>query len=115
MSNARLSMKMRAVVTRNTATGDDDFGHPIKPDFTAHGTFPCRAWSNTDREVVDGDKQALVEDFRAMFPTDADVVGGDRITRIHDRRGKTLVPGLFDLETMSFAHDHQEARLQVVA
>ena len=113
-------MKMRAEVERNTATGVDDFGHPIKPKFTALtynglATFPCWAWSNTDREVVDGDKNALVEDFRAIFPRRADVVAGDQIAQITDRRGVTLFGGRFHIETMSFAHDLQEAGLQVVS
>ncbi len=113
--SARAQMKMRAVVERDTSSGEDNFGHPVKPDFTAHGIFPCWAWSNTDREVVDGDKSALVEDFRAMFPRRADVQAGDEIVNITDRRGAVLFAGRFQIETMSFAHDHLEAGLEVVA
>lgn len=106
---------MRAVVERNTATGTDDFGHDVKPEFTTHGTFPCWAWSSTDRLVVDGDKTALVEDFRAMFPKGADVQEGDEIVNITDRRQAVLFPGRFQIETMQFKHDHVEADLEAVA
>ncbi len=106
---------MRAVVERDTSSGEDDFGHPVKPDFTAHGTFPCWAWSSSDRETVDGNKSALVGSFRAMFPRNADVVAGDEIANITDRRGAVLFAGRFQIETMSFAHDHLEAGLEAVA
>lgn len=113
--SARQRMTMRAVVQRNTATGVDGFGHPVKPDFTAHDTFPCWAWSRADRAIVDGSKAALIEDFRALFPRSADVLAGDRITNITDRLGAVLFPGRFQIETMQFKRDHQEADLEAVA
>lgn len=113
--SARSKMTMRAVVERDTSSGDDDFGHPVKPDFTAHGTFPCWAWSSSDREVVDGDKSALIESFRAMFPKGADVKEGDEIVNITNRRAVILFPGRFQIETMQFKHDHLEADLETVA
>ncbi len=113
--NARLRMTMRAIVERDTSAGTDDFGQPVKPVFTAHGTFPCWVWSRADREIVDGNKSALIEDFRAMFPKGTDVVAGDEITNITDRLGTVLYAGRFQIETMQFAHDHLEAGLEAVA
>ncbi len=113
--SARMRMIMRAIVERNTATGKDDFGQPVKPDFTAHGTFPCWAWSSSDREVVDGAKSANVETFNAIFPKGADVAEGDVIVNITNRRGVILCPGRFQIETMQFKHDHLEADLEAVA
>ncbi len=110
-----MKMTMRAIVERNTATGDDDFGQPVKPSFTTHGTFPCWAWSSADRGIVDGDKSALIESFNAMFPRDADVVEGDEIVNITNRRGVILFGGRFQIETMQFKHDHLEADLEAVA
>jgi hypothetical protein len=108
-------MIMRAVVERDTSTGEDDFGQPVKPDFTTHGTFPCWAWSETRRLVVDGDKSALVEGLRFMFPIDADIAAGDQIVNITDRRDAILFGGRLQIETPQFKHDHKEADLEAVA
>ena len=113
--SARGKMIMRAVVERDTATGTDDFGQPVKPEFTALATVPCWAWSSTDRLVVDGNKVALVETFNAMFPKASVVQEGDEIVNITDRRAIVLFPGRFAIETLQFKHDHLEADLQVVA
>ncbi len=115
MTGARGKMTMRAVVERDTATGTDDFGNPVKPAFTPVATIPCWAWSNADREIVDGNKSALIEDFRAMFSKLADVQEGDEIVNITDRRKVVLFPGRFQIETIQFKHDHVEASLQAVA
>ncbi len=113
--SARGKMTMRALVERDTAVGVDDFGNPVKPAFTTHGTFPCWAWSRQRREQVDGDKSALIEDMRAMFPIDADVLAGDEIKQIEDRQGKVLFAGRVQIETMQRHHDHQEAGLERAA
>ena len=113
--SARARMTMRAVVERNTATDKDEWAQDVKPDFTPLATIPCWAWSSTDREVVDGNKSAVVETFSAMFPKGADVQEGDEIVNITDRRNVILFPGRFQIETMQFKHDHLEADLQVVA
>lgn len=112
---ARRTMTMRAVIERNTATGDDDFGLPVKPDFTTLATVPCFAWSKQRRELVDGNKNVLIEDLRALFPLGADVLAGDEIVNITDRRGRVLIAGRIQIETMQHKHDHQEAGLERVA
>ncbi len=113
--SARARMTMRAEIERDTASGTDDFGHPFKPDFTALATIPCWAWSSTERLVVDGDKVANIEAFKAMFPKGADVAEGDEIVNIRDRRKAILFAGRFAIETIQFKHDHLEADLEAVA
>ena len=54
--SARRRMTMRAVIERDIATGTDDFGHPVKPNFTTLAAIPCWAWSKQRRERVDGNK-----------------------------------------------------------
>ena len=112
--SARSKMTMRALVERDTATGVDDFGHPVKPAFTVHGTFPCWAWSRQRRDVIDGSKSALVEDFRMLIPITADVLPGDEISSITNRRGVELFAGRVKIETVQQKHDHQEAGLEAV-
>lgn len=113
--SARRRMTMRAVIERDTATGTDDFGSPVKPLFTTLATVPCWAWSKQRRERVDGNKSALIEDLRAMFPLDADVLAGDEIVNITNRLGTVLIAGRIQIETMQRKHDHQEAGLERVA
>ena len=87
---ARARMTMRAEVERNTAAGTDPHGHPVAPFFTALATVPCWVWSKQARVAVDGDKTAVIEDLRALFPVSADIVEGDEIARVTDRRGAVL-------------------------
>ena len=112
---ARGKMTMRALVERDTATGTDEFNQAAKPSFTVLATVPCWAWSRQRRAVVDGDKSALIEDMRAMFPLGADVAAGDEISAIQNRRGAVLFPGRLRIQTMQHKHDHQEAALEVAA
>ena len=112
--SARGRMTMRAVVERNTASGTDAHGHPIKPAFTALATVPCFVWSKQRREIIDGSKIAIIEDLRALFPLGADVVAGDEIASIDDRRGAELLAGRFQIETVQRKHNHLEAALERV-
>ena len=113
--SARGRMTMRAVVERNTASGTDAHGHPVKPAFTAHlSSQPCWVWSKQRREIVDGSKIAIVEDLRALFPLGADVVAGDEIASIDNRRGAELLAGRFQIETVQRKHNHIEAALERV-
>ncbi len=43
--SARGKRTMRALVERDTATGTDEFGHPVRPSFSVLDTVPCWAWS----------------------------------------------------------------------
>ena len=99
-------MTMRAVVERNTAVGVDDYGHPVAPVFAPHATLPCFVWSRMRREVRDGDKDALIEDVRALFPTSADIRERDEIASVQDRRGVELFSGRLRVETMQRRRRH---------
>ncbi len=113
--SARQRMTMRAIVERDTSSGTDDYGQPVKPAWTTLATVPCWAWSKQCRERVDGNKSALIEDMRALFPLDADVLAGDEIVDITDRLGTVLIAGRIQIETMQRKHDHQEAGLERIA
>lgn len=104
-------MTMRALVERNTASGEDSYGHPVKPVFTTLVTLPCFVWSRQRREVVDGDKNALVEDLRAMFALAADIKEGDEIASVQDRLGVVTLSGRFQVEAIQRKHTHIEAAL----
>jgi len=108
-------MTMRAEIERNTATATDSYGGPVPAVYEAHGTVACFVWSTQRRQVLDGDKTALVEDLRALFPLRADVREGDRIAQVTDRRGRLIRAGKLRIETLTHKHRHLEAGLEIVA
>lgn len=113
--SARRSMTMRAAIERDTATGTDAYGHPVKPVFTAHiSSLACWVWSKQRREAVDGAKTAIIEDLRALFPLGADVLTGDKITSVTDRSGAQIMAGNFMIEPPQYKHNHIEAALERV-
>src|SRR3546814_5932327 len=100
MSRAR--MTMRAVIERNTESGTDEYSHPLPPVFaTLHAALPCWVWSTSRRTVVDGDKTAIVEDVRALFPRAADVAEGDQVASI--KRSEEHTSELQSLMRISYA------------
>jgi hypothetical protein len=111
MISGRLTM--RALVERNQAAGEDGWGNPVAPDFQPIATLPCFVWSNASREVVDGDKTAMVEDMRALFALGADIREDDEISSVTDRKGAEIIAGRLRVEgPVQFKHNHQELALR---
>ncbi len=87
-------MTHRAVVSRDTSAGVDDWNRPVPPGFAVQANkIPCRAWSKSRKEVRDDGKEVLIEDLRALFPKDADIQTGDRVT-VNDRLGNLIFDSL---------------------
>jgi hypothetical protein len=108
-------LNMRAVVQRNTASGKDAWGQPVAATWTTRGTLRCFAWSNQSRELVDGDKTAMVEDMRALFDLGADITEDDEISAITDALGNVIIPGRLKVEgPVQRKHTHLEAALKRV-
>jgi hypothetical protein len=106
-------LTMRAIVERNTQAGTDPRGQPLPPVWTVHGSLRCFIWSNASREVVDGDKTAMIEDVRGLFALGADIAEGDRISAVTDAKGNVLVPGVLQVEgPVQRKHTHREAALK---
>lgn len=107
-------MTMRADVQNNTATGADSYGQPDIPVWAVKATVACLVWTKVRREVIDGDKTALVEDIRAIIPADAAVVEADRISNVKDRAGTVLFAGPLAIDTIQKRRDHLELALRRV-
>ena len=104
---------MRAHVERAAPTGRDRWQQPTKSAFAPVTTLRCFIWSNTSREIVDGDKTAMVEDVRGLFAMGADLNEGDEIAQVTDRRGAIVVPGRLRVEgPVQSKHTHLEAALR---
>lgn len=108
-------LTMRAVVHRDQTVSRDSWGQSEAPVWAVVGTARCFVWSNTSREVVDGDKTAMVEDMRAMFALGEDVTENDEISAVTDARGNVLIPGRLKVEgPVQRKHTHLEAALKRV-
>lgn len=107
-------MTMRALVQRDQTVTNDAWGHPQAPSWTTLATYACRVWSSARRHVVDGNKDALVEDLRCAFPLGTDVTAADRISSVQDRRGTTLWAGPLEIQALQHKHTHLEAILRRV-
>ena len=107
-------LTMRAAVERNVNPGKDPWGQPLPPDYQPVGDpQPCFVWSTSTRELVDGNKTAMIEDMRALFALDADIAPADEIAAVTDRRGATMIPGRLKVEgPIQRKHTHLEAALK---
>lgn len=111
MISGRLTM--RAQLQRNSATGTDPRGQPLPAVWTTIGTLRCFIWSKASRELVDGDKTAMVEDVRGLFALGTDLRDGDRLVSVTDLGGTVLIPGPLAVEGPSqHKHTHLEAALR---
>jgi hypothetical protein len=106
-------LTMRALVERNQASGRDGWNNPVAPDFQPLGILRCFVWSNSSREIVDGDKTAMVEDMRALFALSADIAEHDEISAVTDRAGNVIIPGRLRVEgPIQHKHTHLEVALK---
>lgn len=107
-------LTMRAQVERNSATGTDSWNNSVAPVFAPVGNpLPCFIWSRSSREVVDGDKTAMIEDVRGLFALGADLAEDDELTSITDRAGNVLIAGRLKVEgPVQHKHNHLEAALR---
>ena len=103
----------RAIIERNAEAGTDPDGHPLPAIFVNHKTLACRAYTKARKEVIDGDKTAMIEDLKALFSLkdNADLTEDDRITNITDRLGVVLFAGPLDILTVQRRSNHFEVSL----
>ena len=107
---------MRATVQRDGATGVDGFGLPNAPAFAAHiASLPCYVWTKVEREVIDGEKKAILADHRMMCPLGTDITETDRVTAIKDRLGASIIANTMRVHTVVRRASHIECRLEEVA
>ena len=109
-------LTMRAQLERDGAQGEDNWGNPLAPAMAPIGApLACFVWSNTAREIIDGQKTATVEDLRAMFALSADVRADDEIAQVTDRRGTVLYGRLKVEGPAQRKHTHQEVALRRIS
>jgi hypothetical protein len=85
-------LTMRAAVERNQTATKDAWGQPDAAAFVSTGDpLPCFVWSEDTRELIDGQKTALIGDFRALFALGADIQADDQVAGVTDRQGNELI------------------------
>lgn len=104
----------RASVERDVATGRDAHNNPLPPDYQPlHAALPCFVYSNSSRELVDGQKTAMIKDLRAMIALSADIREADVFTEVRNRAGDVIIAGRLKVEgAPQFKHSHREIALQ---
>lgn len=107
-------LTMRAQVERDQTTAKGSWGSREAPDFQPQGDpLPCFVWSVSSRELVDGQKTAMLEDLRGMFALGADLQEGDELVSVTDRAGTVQHYGRLKVEgPVQFKHNHLEAALR---
>lgn len=111
--SARNAMTHRALVQRDTSTGTDDYGQPNIPSWiTFHTALACHYWTKTEREVIDGQKTAVIAKHRLLVPAGTDIKERDRVASIRDRSGNTLVGNTMLIRSVIRKETHIELDLE---
>ena len=106
-------MTMRMVIERSAKTGEDEDGHPIIA-WSPWEIVPCYAWSQSRKELVDGNKTVVIEDLRALIPISTDLTESDQVARIEDRLERILFSGPLRIEAVQRMPRHQELMLEKI-
>lgn len=109
-------MTMRATLQENTASGVDELNQPVPPSWSDLPVpVPCRVWSSSRQEIVDGDKQVTVETITGLFPFSSAISEANRIGQVADRRGVVLFGGPLQVQTVQRRDDFLQVGLRRVA
>lgn len=108
-TSTRLALTHCTTIERNEGT-DDPFGGETAGWEALGEDVECRAWINTGREQVSGERTLVVNDMRCLLPLGTDVSESDRLGDITER-GEVIFPGPFGIEAVMRQRDHIELML----
>ncbi len=110
-------MTLRCTIQRDQTATTNAWNTKAKPNYQNHLTdVACWFWTTTKREDTDAQREAVIQDVRMMIPLGTDVTETDRINGITDRRGNSVVSGVFDVEAVVKHHlSHLELVLKKVS
>lgn len=100
------------MTTERSVTGDDG-GGGSNPVWSAHlSDEPCRAWTDTTKQVTQPGDIIVVADSRISVPLGTDVRETDRVLSVTDRAGNDVLPGPMEIQTVASFTDHLELLVQ---
>lgn len=106
-------MTMRALVERNNQANPDGYGHPDAPNWVQHiASLACWLYTQAKQEVIDAEKNAVVEDIRMLVPRGTDITEQDRINGVVDRRGTSIRAGIMSIRAVINRRSHLELVLE---
>lgn len=113
-SQVRSRMTQRAFFQEDTATGNDAYGNPVPPVWTAKAgqPVPCFAWVQSREESVREETTVVVQETKCIVPLSAGITEQNRLDRIEDRLGFTLWAGPMNVRAVSNKHNHIEMHLE---
>ena len=92
----------------------NDYNQPITELRDINTALPCYWQVRTERLILDGGKAAAIAMHNMMAPLGSDLQEQDRVTRIYDRRDRTLKSETMRVLTMIQREDHLELALEEV-
>ena len=114
-SAARTLMRHRLWVERDSAGEDPIDGGGAAPDWDPHlSAVACHWWYESDNEIIDGEKQAVLEGWKAIVPVGTDVTEKDRISRVETRLGSVIFTGPAEVTGVGRRADHLVLTLEEV-
>ena len=111
--SARTQLAHRCTLERDAArTIPDGYGLPSDPDWQPlQADLPCFLWSTAERELITGERSAVIEDLRMLVPLGTDVTERDRVSAVSDRLGNVVRAGTMGIAAVMRKHDHLELAL----
>lgn len=101
--NPRQQMIQRCTVWRYVLGTADPYGHQEETPAEHLTNVPCRLWnaiSAATGEVISGDRNYVLHEYRMIVPTDIDVTEADYVEGISDRRGNTINGNHMDIKAV---------------
>ena len=106
----------RATVQRNTPAGTDGFGGPGAAVWAMHiASLHCWFYAKSGREVINGEKSAVLGSHKMLIPLGTDITEADRITAIDDRLGASIMANTMRIHSVTHRHSHLELEVEEVS
>lgn len=106
-----------AVLQTYASSGTDGFGGPNAPTYEGSPTANLRCWfyAKSEREVIDGEKSAVLGRHKMIIPLGTTITEKDRIGSIEDRLGNIIMANTMRIHSVTHRHTHLELEVEEVS
>lgn len=114
---ARIMMRYRCTIQRDTTKVVDPLGHPGTPEYTTVFTdLPCYIWSEEERRnpmiLWNSQVSAAFERTKGIVPLGTELVEDDIMVSNTDRQGNDYFTGRYIIRGINPRVDHLELYLE---